>query len=103
MDRSVDLLVEVGVSHVARDRGVAADAELTDPPCALIGVERGEQEVLLRLSRGVDDAALRDAKPDAPHVASAPDAGELGEGDRALGRRLDRAAEELAARHVPGA
>ena len=36
---------------------VAADAELAEPARAVVGVEDGEEEVLARARRGVDDAA----------------------------------------------
>ena len=103
VDGAVDLLVEEGVLHVARDAGVAADPELAEAPRALVGVERLEQEVLVRLGGRVDDPAALEAQADAAHLAAAVDGRELGERDRALGRVLDRAAEELAARDVRAA
>src|SRR3954447_6289132 len=103
VDRSVDLFVEVDVPHVAVDAGVAADPELADAARAFVGVECFDQEVLFAAGRRINDAAFREAKTDAPYLAAAPHRGELRERDRALGRRLDRADEELAARHVAGA
>ena len=70
------------------------------PAGALVGVERLEQERLVRLGGRVDDAPVLEAEPDPGHLAAAIDGGELGERDHALGRVLDRAAEELAARQV---
>src|SRR5918999_1180232 len=92
---AVDLLVVGDVLHVARDPGVAADAELADAPRALVGVERGEQEVLVALGRGVDDAPALEAEANARHLAPEVEAGELGEVDRPLGAVLDRAEEEV--------
>ena len=57
VDGAVDLLVEQRVAHVARDPGVAADAELPQPPRPLVGVEHLDQVVLVRLRGGVDDLA----------------------------------------------
>src|SRR5204863_3928746 len=102
VDRAVDLLVEVGVSHVPGDARIAADPEFADAPRAGVGVQGLDEERLLRVGRGVRDDAVREPEPDPAHVPAVPDARELAECDRAFGRRLDRAAEELAAGHVAG-
>ncbi len=68
--RAVDLLVEERVFHVARDAGVATDAELADPPRAVVAVQHLVQERLVRLGRR-DDAAALEAQPDAVQLAPA--------------------------------
>jgi hypothetical protein len=68
-----------------------------------VGVERLEQEVFFAVGGRIDDATLREAKADAPYLAAAAHRRELRKCDRSLGRRLHRADEELAARHVAGA
>ena len=100
VDRSVDLLVEERVPHVPLDPRVAADPELAEPPRALVGVERGDQELLVRPS----PTPRRPCRPRSEAHALADralvDGGELGVLDHALGRVLERRGEELAARHV---
>src|SRR5439155_18278590 len=45
MDRALDLLVEEGVAHVVLDAGVAADAELAEPPRPRVCVQHPEEEL----------------------------------------------------------
>src|ERR687887_650545 len=103
MDRAVDLLVEERVLHVLRDSRVAADPELAEAPRAVVEVEHLDQEVLVRLRRGVHDLAVLEAEPDALDLASAVDRWELGKRDRAGRRVLERRVEELPARDVGAA
>jgi hypothetical protein len=100
---AVDLLVEERVLHVARDPRVAADPELSEPPRAFVLVERRDQEVLVGVGGGVHHSAALEAEPYARELAARVDRRELGERDRALGRILDRTAEELSARDVRAA
>src|SRR5581483_5800381 len=97
---AVDLLVEERVPRVPLDPGVAADPELAEAARALVGVERGEQELLVPRRRRVDHLARLEAQPHA--LADVPLVGgrELRELDDALGGVLDGRVEELAARHV---
>src|SRR5581483_8500709 len=100
MDGAVDLLVEERVPRVPLDPGVAADPELAEAARALVGVERGEQELLVPRRRRVDDLARLEAQPHA--LADVPLVGgrELRELDDALSGVLEGRVEELAARHV---
>src|SRR6476661_130925 len=97
---AVDLLVEERVLHVPRDAGIAADAELAQEARALVELELLEQELLVRLGRGVDDLPALEAEPDPAHLAAGVDGRELAEHDLALGRILDRRGEKLPAGHV---
>src|SRR5262249_41527661 len=89
-----------GVLHVARDAGVAADAELAEPARALVGVEHLEQEVLVGVGARVDDPAALEAQADRRQLAPRIHGRELAEDDLALGAVLDRAVEDLAAGDV---
>ena len=55
VDRAADLLVEQDLLGEAVDAVVGADAQLTQPARAIVGVERLEQELLVSLRGGVDD------------------------------------------------
>ena len=101
--RAVHLLVEERVPHVTGDSGVAADPELTERARALVGVERLEQVLLLRVGRGIDDPAALETEANPVDVATSIHTRELGERDRSLGRVLDGAAEELATGDVGAA
>ena len=57
VDRALHLLVEERVPHVPLDARVAADPELAEPPRALVGVERAEQELLVAGRGCLDDRA----------------------------------------------
>ena len=100
MHRAVDLLVEGGVLHEPLNTGVAADPELAEAPCALVGVERVDQEVLAGARGGVDDAPRLEHEARTFDLLPVVDGGELGELDHAFGRILDRRVEDLPARHV---
>src|SRR5438132_2277509 len=100
MDRPVDLLVEERVLHVLRDARVAADAELAERARAVVAVEGLDQELLVVIGRGVDDAPFLEAEPDSGHLAAGVDGRKLREGDRSGGRVLEGRVEELPARHV---
>src|SRR5205823_7595212 len=91
------------VLHIPRDAGVAADAELSEAARPLVAVERLEQELLVRTGRGVHDATALEAEPHARQLPAGVDRRELAEQDLAFGGILDRAAEELAPRHVRAA
>src|SRR3954469_3586869 len=69
VDGPVHLFVEVDVPHVAVNAGAAADPELADPERAFVGVECFDKEVFFAVGRRIDDAALREAKTDAPYLA----------------------------------
>src|SRR6476646_4227307 len=90
VDGAVDLLVEERVLHVPRDAGIAADPELAEAAGALVEVELLEQELLVRLRRGVDDVPALEPEPDTAYLAAAVDGRKLPEDDLALGRILDR-------------
>src|SRR5262249_14936586 len=96
VDRAVHLLVEQRVLGVALDPGVAADPELTEPACPLVGVERGDQVVLVQSCGGVDDLSALEAEPDVLTDLALVDGRELPELDHSLGGVLDRGVEELA-------
>src|SRR5436190_15690255 len=98
--RTVDLLVEERVLHVARDARVAPDAELAQPPGALVGVQRLDQELLVGLRRRVDDLAALEPQAHAGELTAGEDRRKLAEPDLAFRRVLDRRREELAARDV---
>ena len=100
VDGAVHLLVEQRVLHVARDPRVAADPELAEPARALVGVERLDQELLVRVRPGVDDPPAREAEPDARDLAARVDGGELARTRSRPPPSPRRAAEELAAGHV---
>src|SRR6185437_5949561 len=100
---AVDLLVEERVLHVLRDARVATDAELAEPPGAVVEVEHLDEEVLVRLGRGLDDLALLELQANALDLAAPVDRGELRECDRAGGRVLERRVEELPARNIRAA
>src|SRR5206468_299636 len=97
VDGAVDLLVEERVLHVPGDARVAADPELAEAPGALVAVEDLDQEVLVRVRRRVDHAAVLEAETDAGDLPARVDGGELGEGDRPGRRVLERRVEELPA------
>src|SRR5262249_11316502 len=86
VDRPLDLLVEECVLHVPLDAGVAADSELAEPPCALVGVEHAEQELLVRGRRRLDDRAALEAEADAADLVADVAGRVLGVGDDALRR-----------------
>src|SRR5581483_5895999 len=65
VDRALDLLVEQRVPHVVLDAGVAADAELAEPPRALVCVEEAEQELLVRVGARLDDLPALEPEPHA--------------------------------------
>ena len=69
-------------------------------PGAVVRVERGEQELLVRPSPTPRRPAALEAQADALADRALKDGGELGELDHPLGRVLERREEELAARHV---
>ena len=100
VDRAVDLLVEADVLREALDPRVAADPELAEPPRALVGVERPEQELLAVGGARLDDPAALEHEPHPGDLVAEVDRRELAEGDLALGRVLDRRVEDLAAGHV---
>src|SRR5262245_43995785 len=100
---AVDLLVEERVLHVAGDPGIAADAELAEAPGAVIQVEHLGQELPVARGRRVDDDTGLERERDPRDLAAVVDGRELAEHDRAVGGVLDRAEEELAARHVGAA
>src|SRR5215207_1064317 len=100
VDGAVDLLVEQGVPEGTVDALVAADPELAEAACALVGVERREQEVLVALRRRLDDRAALEAEADSLHLVAAVPARVLAEGHDPVRRVFDRAVEDLAGRHV---
>src|SRR5437870_3478166 len=69
VDGPVDLLVEERVLHVTRDPRIAADAELPEPTRSLVDVERLQQELLVRLRRGLHDAAGLEHEADPRQLA----------------------------------
>ena len=83
--------------------GVAADAELAESPGSFVGVQRLVEEVLVCVRRRLDHEAALELEPHVGEFAAGVDRGELAEEDLALGRVLQRAAEELAAGHVRSA
>src|SRR5581483_8653051 len=96
----VDLLVEERVLRVALDAAVAADPELAEHGRALVDREGRVQERLVRPGRALDDAPAAEDEPYARHLVAVVARGVLGERHDALGRVLDGAVEDLAARHV---
>src|SRR6185369_7348434 len=90
VDRAVDLLVEQGVLGVALDSRVAADAELAEPPRAVVGFEGGDQIVLVQPRGGVDNLSALETEPDTLTDLPLVDGRELPELDHSLGRVLDR-------------
>src|SRR5918994_5618692 len=100
VDRAVHLLVEERVLHVALDAGIAADPVLAEDPRALVTVELREERLLVARRRRLDDLAALVAHPDVLDQIRLLVRGVLDEADRALGRLLDRAVEDLAAGHV---
>ncbi len=95
-----DLLVEERVLHMPLDARVAPDPELAQPACALVGVERAEQELLVARRRGVDDATALEAEAHTRDLVAEVAGRILRVADRAFGRVLDRRIEDLPARHV---
>ena len=88
------------VLRVPLDARIAADAELAEHPGAVVGVERLQQEVLVRRGRRFHDTTILEAETDVLEGAAAVGSRVLRERDRAARRVLDRAVEDLAARHV---
>ena len=100
VDRPVDLLVPPHVLDVPRDAAVAADAELSDPPGAVVRIQHGD-EVALAPARGrVDDATALEPQPDPLESSAEVRRRILPERDHTLSRVLERTEEELAAGHV---
>src|SRR6266550_1117913 len=77
VDRSVDLLVEESVLHVALDPGVAADAELAEHTRAVVSVERLEENVLAARGRGLDHPAALVDHADAVELVGLLESGEF--------------------------
>ena len=99
VDGAADLLVEEDRPDRPVDAEVRADAELAEPARALVGGERRPQVVLALARAGLHHAALAELELDPldRHAARARGQREAG---AALGGRLDRPGEDLAARHV---
>src|SRR5207247_2509230 len=96
----VDLLVPPHVLDVARDAAVTADAELSEPPRALVGVQYQDQIVLAPARGCLDDATALEPQPDPLEPPAEVRRRILAERDQTLCRVLEGAEEELAAGHV---
>ena len=99
VDAAADLFVEQDVLDELLDAVVGANAELAEPPRAVVHVEHRAQELLVLLGGRLDDLAFPEDEPDAVHFAAGVADG-IGIFDMALGGILDRPGEDFAARHV---
>ena len=89
------------VLHVARDAGVAADAELADAPCAFVPIERCAWRMSSPRVAVADDLARRRTRAGCPRAPGPSYT--AGYSENVITPRaesLDRREEELAARHV---
>src|SRR5262249_51994138 len=77
-----------------------SDAELAQDARAVVGVERREQELLVPVGGGLDDAPAAEDEACALDLVPGPRGRVLAERDHALRRFLDRAVEDLAAGDV---
>ena len=93
------LLVEQGRAGGAVDAGVGADPELAEEARAGVGGQRGLEVVLAARGAGRRHLAVLERELDVRDEHAARARGDR-EADRPVGRVLERAGEDLAARHV---
>ena len=99
VDGAADLLVEQDRADRAVDPEVRPDPDLPEPRRAVVGGQRRLQVLLAAAGARGDDAALAELELDVGDLDAAR-ARRHREAHAALGRRLDRAGEDLARGHV---
>jgi hypothetical protein len=97
--RAAELLVEEDVLRRPAYAVVGPDPELSEISCPLVGVEHGAEELLPLLGARLHNPPPLEAEPHPHNLASCDGYGDA-EVDLPVGRVLDGAGEDLAARHV---
>src|SRR5918995_5320413 len=102
VDRAADLLVEQDVADEAVDALVDADAELADPPRAVVDGQDLMQKLLARFSGGRDDLASPELEANTRDRSPCVEPRIL-ERDDTLGALIDRRRVDLAVGDVDAA